>query len=80
VDTRGYHRTLTRKGTVFTGTGTGPGKNTRGLPVSFPIVGRLCIAQFFVSSFKQITNTKVVVKVVISGVVTGQSYERAEFN
>jgi hypothetical protein len=36
VDTRGYHRTLTRKGTVFTGTGMGPGKNTRGLPVSFP--------------------------------------------
>ncbi len=33
---RGYYHTLTRKGTVFMGTGTGTGKNTRGLPVSLP--------------------------------------------
>jgi hypothetical protein len=32
----GYYHTLTHKGTVFTGTGTGMGKNTRGLPMSFP--------------------------------------------
>jgi hypothetical protein len=46
------------------------------------LVGRLYIAQFFVSSFrvKQIADTKVVVKVVVSSVVAGRSYERAEFN
>jgi hypothetical protein len=32
----GYYHTLIHKGTVFTGTGTGMGKNTRGLPMSHP--------------------------------------------